>query len=149
VKKLLWLFVIFAAATAVREAVDYFGPMAAAFRAYREEAHKQALERGKKKSFRHIEGNIVKVSHKLESSERPDEDTVRLVVLEAVHFQKSSERGRSATAVSPKPGNTCSWSASMASGSSLSSRKTRPWSSTSRRLPRACSSDRATVSRLY
>ena len=92
-KKLLWLFVIFAAATAVREAVDYFGPMAAAFRAYREEAHKQALERGKKKSFRHIEGNIVKVSHKLESSERPDEDTVRLVVLEAVHFQKSSERG--------------------------------------------------------
>ncbi len=91
-KKLLWLFIIFAAATAVREAVEYFGPMAAAFRAYRDEAHAQALERGKKKSFRDIEGNIVRVSHKLESSERSAEDKVRLVVLEAVHFQKSSER---------------------------------------------------------
>ncbi|TDI48310.1 MAG: hypothetical protein E2P02_00875 [Acidobacteria bacterium] len=92
-KKLLWLFIIFASATAVREVVDYFGPMAEAFRAYRDEAHKQALELGKKKSFRHIEGNIVAVSHKLESSERAAEDKVNLVVLEAVHFQKSSERG--------------------------------------------------------
>ena len=89
-KKLLWLFVFFAAATAVREGIDYFGPIAAAFRAYRDEAHAQALARGKK-SFRDIAGNIVKVSHMLESSERSAEDEVKLVVLEAVHFQKSSE----------------------------------------------------------
>ena len=92
-KKLLWLFILFVAATAVREAVDYFGPMATAFRAYREEAHALALERGKKRSFRDIEGNIVDVSHQLESVERAGEDRVRLVVLEAVHFQKASERG--------------------------------------------------------
>ena len=90
-KKLLWLFIFFAAATAVREGIDYFGPIAAAFRAYRDEAHAQALARGKKKSFRDIAGNIVKVSHMLESSERSAEDEVKLVVLEAVHFQKSSE----------------------------------------------------------
>ena len=55
-KKFLWLFIFFTAATAVREAVDYFETMAAAFRAYRDEAKAQALEQDKKKAFRDIAG---------------------------------------------------------------------------------------------
>lgn len=91
-RKLLLLFVLFVAATAVREAIDYLGPMAKAYRTYRDEAHTQTLAHGKKRSFRDIEGNIVDVSYQLESAERTAEDRVRLVVLEAVQFQRSSER---------------------------------------------------------
>lgn len=92
-KKLWWLVALFALATAIREGVDYFGPMARAYRAYREEAEAQVRARPGDARFQGIEGQIVDVSYRLESAERQEDASVLLVVVEAVHFQKFSEQG--------------------------------------------------------
>lgn len=92
-KKLLWLLALMVVATAMRDVVRYFGPMAAAYRNYRDEATAATLARGKTKAFRDIEGHIIDVSYHLESAEPAGEDQVRLVVVEAIQFQKVSEMG--------------------------------------------------------
>lgn len=92
-KKLWWIVALFALATAVREGIDYFGPMARAYRAYRDEAEAQVRARPGDARFQGIEGQIVDVSYRLESAERQEDGSVRLVVVEAVHFQKFSESG--------------------------------------------------------
>ena len=92
-KKLWWLLALFALATAVREGIDYFGPMARAYRAYVEEASALVRSRRAEQRFQRIEGAITDVSYKLESAERREDGSVLLVVLEAVHFQKFSESG--------------------------------------------------------
>lgn len=90
-KKLL-LFLAFAVVvTALRDVVGYFGPMAEAYRSYRDEATALALDRGKTRSFRDIEGHIVDVSYHLETAEPIGDDEVRLTVREAIQFQKASE----------------------------------------------------------
>ncbi len=91
-KKLWWLLALFALATAVREGLDYFGPMARAYRAYRDEAEAQVRARRGDARFQGIEGQIVDIGYRLESAERQD-GSVLLVVVEAVHFQKFSESG--------------------------------------------------------
>jgi len=93
VKKLWWLVALFALATAVREGIDYFGPMARAYRAYSDEASAQVRGRRGDARFQEIEGDIVDVGYRLESAERREDGSVLLVVLEAVHFQKFSESG--------------------------------------------------------
>jgi hypothetical protein len=92
-KKLWWLLALFAFATAVREGLDYFGPMARAYRAYVDEASAQARSRRGDARFAEIEGAVTDVGYRLESAERGEDGTVLLVVVEAVHFQKSSESG--------------------------------------------------------
>lgn len=92
-KKLWWLVALFALATAVREGIDYFGPMARAYRAYSDEASAQVRGRRGDARFQEIEGDIVDVGYRLESAERREDGSVLLVVLEAVHFQKFSESG--------------------------------------------------------
>ncbi len=93
VKKLWWLVALFALATAVREGIDYFGPMARAYRAYSDEATAQVRARRGDARFHGIEGQIVDVGYRLESAERQEDGSVLLVVVEAVHFQKFSESG--------------------------------------------------------
>ena len=92
-KKLWWLVALFALATAVREGLDYFGPMARAYRAYSDEAEAQLRARRGDARFQGIEGNIIDVGYRLESAERREDGSVLLVVVEAVHFQKFSESG--------------------------------------------------------
>jgi hypothetical protein len=93
VKKLWWVVALFAIATAVREGIDYFGPMARAYRAYREEAEPQVRAHRGDMRFQGIEGQIVDIGYRLESAERQEDGSVRLVVVEAVHFQNFSESG--------------------------------------------------------
>ncbi len=77
--------------TALGDVVGYFGPMAEAYRSYRDEAKALAIDRGKTQSFRDIEGHIVDVSYHLETAEPVGDDEVRLTVREAIRFQKVSE----------------------------------------------------------
>jgi hypothetical protein len=93
VKKLWWLVGLFAFATLVREGLDYFGPMARAYRSYVDQASAEARARRGDARFEGIEGSIIDVSYRLESAERQDDGTVALVVVEAVRFQKFSESG--------------------------------------------------------
>jgi hypothetical protein len=93
VRKLWWLVALFALATAVREGIDYFGPMARAYRTYVDEAKAQVRGRRGDARFQGIEGEIMDVGYRLESAERRDDGTILLVVVEAVHFQKFSESG--------------------------------------------------------
>jgi hypothetical protein len=93
VKKLWWLVALFALATVVREGLDYFGPMARAYRSYVDQASADVRARRGDSRFEGIEGSIVDVGYRLESAERQDDGTVALVVVEAVHFQKFSESG--------------------------------------------------------
>lgn len=90
-KKLLWLLVIVVIATAIKDVVGYFGPMAAAFRSYRDEAATLEIGRAKAKTLRDIEGHIVDVSYHLESAEPAGDGEVRLRVVEAIQFQRGSE----------------------------------------------------------
>ena len=92
-KKLWWFVALFALATAVREGLDYFGPMARAYRAYCDEAAAQVRARRGDARFEGIEGHIIDVGYRLESAERQDDGSVLLVVVEAVQFQKFSESG--------------------------------------------------------
>ena len=92
-KKLVWLVVLFALGTAIREGVDYFGPMARAYRAYVEESKADSRGRKSDPRFKGIEGDVIDVGYSLESAERREDGRVALVVLEAVHFQKFSEQG--------------------------------------------------------
>jgi len=93
VKKLWWIVALFALATAVREGLDYFGPMARAYRVYSDEAEAQLRARRGDARFQGIEGQIVDVGYRLESAESQEDGSVLLVVVEAVHFQKFSESG--------------------------------------------------------
>jgi hypothetical protein len=93
VKKLWWLVALFALATAVREGLDYFGPMARAYRAYVDQASSRVRAQRGDARFQNIEGNIIDVGYRLESAERRDDASVLLVVIEAVHFQTYSESG--------------------------------------------------------
>jgi hypothetical protein len=93
VRKLWWVVAIFALATAARETYVYFGPLARAYRAYADEAAAGARSRRDDPRFDGIEGDITDVKYSLESAERGEDGRVRLVVLEAVHFQKFSESG--------------------------------------------------------
>ena len=90
-KKLLWLLAFVVIVTALRDVVGYFGPMAQAFRNYRDEATALALDRGKSKAFRNIDGHIVDVSYHLETAEPVADGEVRLTVREAIQFQRVSE----------------------------------------------------------
>jgi hypothetical protein len=92
-KKIWWLLLLFIIATGVREALDHFGPMAQAFRAYREQAEADVRATKNDARFQGIEGNIISVSHRLESAERNEDGGVRLVVVEAVQFQRFTESG--------------------------------------------------------
>jgi hypothetical protein len=90
--KKLFLFLAFViVVTALRDVVGYFGPMAEAYRSYRDEAEALALDRGKTRSFRNIEEHIVDVSYHLETAEPAGDDEVRLTVREVIQFQKVSE----------------------------------------------------------
>ena len=53
-------------ATALKDVVGYFGPMAAAFRAYRDEAEALDFSSAKSKSFGDIEGHIVDATYHLD-----------------------------------------------------------------------------------
>lgn len=90
-KKLLLFLAFVVVVTALRDVVGYFGPMAEAYRSYRDDATALALDRGKLRSFRHIEGHIVDVSYHLETAEPTGDDQVRLIVREAIQFRKGSE----------------------------------------------------------
>jgi hypothetical protein len=90
-KKLWWLLALFALATGVKEAFDHFGPMAQAFRAYRAEAEDRVAANDLR--FASIEGDLIDVRYRLESADRDPDGTVRLVVMQALHFQKFSESG--------------------------------------------------------
>lgn len=90
-KKLLLFLAFVVVVTALRDVVGYFGPMAEAYRSYRDEATALALDRGKMQSFRDIEGFIVDVSYHLETAEPMGDDKVRLTVREAIQFRKGSE----------------------------------------------------------
>ena len=90
-KKLLLFLAFVVVVTALRDVIGYFGPMAEAYRSYRDEATALALDRGKTRSFRDIEGHIVDVSYHLETAEPIGDDEVRLTVREAIQFQKVSE----------------------------------------------------------
>ena len=90
-KKLLLLLAFVVVVTALRDVIGYFGPMAQAFRTYRGEATALALDRGKTKRFRDIEGHLVDVSYHLESAEPVGDGEVRLTVTEAIQFQRGSE----------------------------------------------------------
>lgn len=92
-KKLWWFVALFALATALREGIDYFGPMARAYRAYVDESMARARTRKGDARFKGIEGDIIDVGYSLESAKRGENGTVLLIVLEAVHFQKFSEQG--------------------------------------------------------
>jgi hypothetical protein len=92
-KKLWWLVALFALATAVREGIDYFGPMASAYRAYVDESKAQARLKKADARFKGIEGDVIDVGYSLESAERQEDGRISLVVIEAVHFQKFSEQG--------------------------------------------------------
>ncbi len=90
-KKLLLFLAFVIVVTALRDVVGYFGPMAEAYRSYRDEAKALVIDRGKTQSFRDIEGHIVDVSYHLETAEPLGDDEVRLTVREAIQFQKVSE----------------------------------------------------------
>lgn len=90
-KKLLLFLAFVVVVTALRDVVGYFGPMAEAYRSYRDEATALALDRGKMQSFRDIEGFIVDVSYHLETAEPMGDGKVRLTVREAIQFRKGSE----------------------------------------------------------
>lgn len=90
-KKLLLLLAFVVVVTALRDVVGYFGPMAEAFRSYRDEATASALARGKSKAFGDVDGHIVDVSYHLETAEPIGEGEVRLTVREAIQFQRMSE----------------------------------------------------------
>jgi hypothetical protein len=90
-KKLVWVLAFFVVATALKQTYEYFSPMAEAYRAYREEARNVALGRENDPAFRDIEGNIVDVVYRLVSAEPAGDGHVRLVVTEAIHFQRFSE----------------------------------------------------------
>ena len=90
-KKLLLFLAFVIVVTALRDVVGYFGPMAEAYRSYRDEAKALALDRGKTHSFRNIEGHIVDVSYRLETAEPVGDDEVRLTVREAIQFRRVSE----------------------------------------------------------
>jgi hypothetical protein len=92
VKKLWWFVGLFAVATLVREGLDYFGPMARAYRSYVDQAAAE-VRASRDGRFDGIEGGIIDVGYRLESAERQEDGTVALVVVEAVHFQKFSESG--------------------------------------------------------
>lgn len=90
-KKLLLFLAFVVVVTALRDVVGYFGPMAEAYRSYRDEATTLALDRGKTQSLRDIEGHIVGVSYRLETAEPMGDEKVRLTVREAIQFRKGSE----------------------------------------------------------
>ncbi|GMR24497.1 MAG: hypothetical protein BMS9Abin37_3049 [Acidobacteriota bacterium] len=90
-KKLLLFLAFVVVVTALRDVVGYFGPMAEAYRSYRDQATALALDRGKTRSFRNIDGHIVDVSYHLETAEPIGDDEVHLTVREAIQFQKASE----------------------------------------------------------
>ncbi len=90
-KKLSLFLAFVVVVTALRDVVGYFGPMAEAYRSYRDEATALALDRGKMQSFRDIEGFIVDVSYHLETAEPMGDGKVRLTVREAIQFRKGSE----------------------------------------------------------
>lgn len=92
-KKLWWLLAIFIAATAVKDGLDYFGPIAEAYRAYREVAIAEAGSKRDDPRFSGIEGNLVDIDYRLESGEKEGDGRVRLVVVESLRFQKLSESG--------------------------------------------------------
>lgn len=92
-KKLWWLLAIFVAATAVKEGFDHLGPIAEAYRAYRESAAAEARTKLGEPRFRDIEGSLIDVDYRLESGEREGDGRVRLVVVESLRFQKLSESG--------------------------------------------------------
>lgn len=90
-KKLWWLLAIAVVATALKDVVDHFGPMAQAYRAYREQAGSVARDKATDSRYRHIEGFITQVDYRLESAEPAGEDRVRLVVVESLTFQTPTE----------------------------------------------------------
>lgn len=93
-KWLWWGLALFVVATAIKQAFDTLAPPAQAFRAYREEAESRVRrERSREARFRDMDGRVVDVSYRLESAERNEDGSVRLVVVEAVHFQRASESG--------------------------------------------------------
>lgn len=92
-KKLWWLLAIFIVATAVREGLQHLGPIAEAYRAYRDAASAGAREKLGDPRFRDIEGSLIDVDYRLESGEHEGDGRVRLVVVESLRFQKLSESG--------------------------------------------------------
>lgn len=92
-KKLWWLLAIFIAATAVKEGLDHLGPIAEAYRAYRETASAGAGAKQHDPRFRDIEGSLIRANYQLESGESLGDGRVRLWVVESLQFQKFSESG--------------------------------------------------------
>jgi len=92
-KKLGCFLAAFVLATAIHEGYQYFGPLAQAYRSYREEARAQVLSRRDDARFGSIEGSVLDVSYFLESAEHQSDGTIRIVVVESVQFQKATASG--------------------------------------------------------
>lgn len=92
-KKLWWLLALFIIATAVKDGLDRLGPVAEAYRVYREQATAGAVAKSAEPPFRDIEGSFHDVTYTLESGELQSDGRVKLVVVEAIQFQKLSESG--------------------------------------------------------
>ena len=92
-KKLVLILALFTVATGVRHVLLHFSSVASAYRAYREETRARVLARGKPQGLRDVEGSLVAVHYRLESAERIGDDRVRLVVVQAVHYRKSTMAG--------------------------------------------------------
>lgn len=92
-KKLWWLLAFVVVATAAKDVFQHFGPMAEAYRAYRDQAESIARTKKEDSRYRNVEGHITGVDFRLESAEPGSGGEVHLVVVESLVFQKPSEMG--------------------------------------------------------
>jgi hypothetical protein len=84
---ILWLLIFMSFGRGVADFLDaQFG----AVRAYKEQAAEAARARRHQPPYAAIDGRIVNVSYRLLSIEYVDEDRLRLIALQSVHFQKGS-----------------------------------------------------------
>jgi hypothetical protein len=89
VRKCGFVLVLYILACIGRDLYDHFSSRNDAFRAYQEEATRLVKSRRHDPTFESVEGYIADVLYRLESLEHEAEDKIRLVAIQAVHFQRS------------------------------------------------------------
>lgn len=87
-KRLSLVLFLFVLTSAGSEVLHYSSALSEAFSAYKEQATIQAIEQRHGPSLEPLEGYILDVTYILQSIDFEGRNTVRLVAIQSVHFQK-------------------------------------------------------------
>jgi hypothetical protein len=87
-KRLSLILILFVVASAGSEILHYSRSLTEAFQAYQDQATTMAIEQRYNPRFEPLEGYILDVTYILQSIDYEGRNAVRLVAIQAVHFQK-------------------------------------------------------------